>query len=114
MFQMDRDTIARAMGSAPLNTDDNMRIEYSAPLNLHRDTYERNMVLLLKHASIPRASFDADGWGLLAEAYERRGDSARAMLSYNRAIELAPGDSVQREALREALREIVDRVRGEP
>ncbi len=90
MYQMDRDGILAATEGVPLNTDDNMRIEYNAPLNLHRDTNEANSRFLLRNASIPEAALrSAQEGGELARAYERSGDSARAMLAYARAIRLA-------------------------
>ncbi|MEZ4317964.1 MAG: hypothetical protein R3F61_10690 [Myxococcota bacterium] len=112
MFQMDRDDILSSTEGSPLNTDDNMRIEYNAPLNLHRDTHDENMIFMLRHAALPKAPFvEADQWNRLAEAYDRREDSARAMVAYQRAMRLATSD-VEREAYRESLTEVVERVRA--
>ncbi len=113
MFQMDRDTILEATEGSPLNTDDNMRIEYNAPLNLHRDTHDENMVFMLRHASLPTAGLeDSDEWGHLAQVYEMREEAGRAMLSYQRAVDLATNE-LQRDVYRQDLQAIVDRVRAE-
>ena len=45
-YALDRERILEIAGDAPLNTDDNMRIEYSAPRNLHRSTWQENSELL--------------------------------------------------------------------
>ena len=111
MFQMDREDILEATAGSPLNTDDNMRIEYNAPLNLHRDTHDENMLFMLRNAAVPEnAVSSAEEWARLAEAYEERGDSGRAMVAYQVAIERA-GSEVQKGAYTESLRDIVERIK---
>jgi spermidine synthase len=46
-FTLDRDKMLRMAGDAELNTDDNMRIEYSAPKHLYLDSVGDNYDLLL-------------------------------------------------------------------
>jgi spermidine synthase len=114
MFQMDRDQILEATEGSPLNTDDNMRIEYNAPLNLHRDTHDENMVFMLRNAMLPPegAIRTSDEWGHLAQVYEMRGQEGRAMLSYQQAVDRATNE-LQRDVYRQDLQAIVDRVREE-
>ena len=111
MFQMDRDDVLRATEGAVLNTDDNMRIEYRAPLNLHRSTNELNGHFLLKNVAVPDdAMQDARAWAELARAFERKGDSARAMLAYRSAI-LGESDEAERTLYQAELDVILDRIR---
>ncbi|MCB9674982.1 MAG: fused MFS/spermidine synthase [Alphaproteobacteria bacterium] len=111
MYQMNRDEILAATEGSPMNTDDNMRIEYNAPLNLHRDTHDENMVFMLRNARLPTAAIrDAEEWAHLAEAYDARGDSTRAMVSWQKAI-AASTDEFQAAAYRESLQDVVLRVR---
>ena len=115
-FLMDRDQalkMARASGKgekpmrveAPINTDDNLLIEYSAPRNLHRQTSEENLDMLGWFAQLPEdPSVDADGWMKLARAYEGRGDPVRALAAAKRAIEREPGNVRAEELYREYVR----------
>jgi hypothetical protein len=75
---------------APLNTDDNMLIEYSAPLNLHRDTRRENLEMLMEHASLPDGALgsNASQWRRLAQIYQQRRDAVRYRSAMNRAMEL--------------------------
>lgn len=94
MFQMDRASIRNATRGAPLNTDDNMRIEYRAPLNLHRDTHDENMRVLSEASALPEEAMrDHRDWVELAHAYERRDDVPRALLAYAKAIETSSGET---------------------
>ena len=81
-----------------LNTDDNMRIEYSAPRHLHSETSEDNFLLLLPKSK----AVDLEGLQdnlALARAYGRREEWIRALVCVNRALELAP-DNDEAQALR--------------
>lgn len=112
MFQMDREDVLAATEGSPLNTDDNMRIEYNAPLNLHRDTNEENSRFLLKHVAVPDDAMVGDrSWADLARAFERKGDSARAMLSYRNAI-LATSDEADRTVYQVELEAILTRIQN--
>jgi spermidine synthase len=97
--QMNRDGILAFAGTAERNTDDNMRIEYRAPLHLHDDTAEDNFRALLEGAQaeddVPLFAVDGvDGRLDLAEAYARRGDFhfSRAVRVLEDAERLAPED----------------------
>jgi hypothetical protein len=50
---MDREHAIALAGDVGVNTDDNMRIEYNAPLHLHVDTQSINVELLHAHAWTP-------------------------------------------------------------
>ena len=84
-YLVDQDAIKRFTSGAPFNTDDNMRIEYSAPLNLHRETAESNFLALLESGKVRETvPLDAveglSGRIALARAYGRRADWLRALL----------------------------------
>ncbi|MEO0602260.1 MAG: fused MFS/spermidine synthase [Myxococcota bacterium] len=53
LYQFDDETIRRLGQGVPLNTDDNMIIEYSAPRHLHRDTQEENLEMVMSNAVVP-------------------------------------------------------------
>ena len=98
---MGRDTVLALADDAPLNTDDNVRIEFSAPRYLHRRTSDTNLELLLTASTGPAplyrgrfASLAAHRAFLFAlgEAFERRDQWLKAALSYREAVELDPGD----------------------
>ncbi|MFB3103891.1 MAG: hypothetical protein ACE1ZA_03095, partial [Pseudomonadales bacterium] len=56
LYYMDRPSILKLGGDIQRNTDDNMRIEYSAPLYLNKDTAVANTLLLRSASKVP---FDA-------------------------------------------------------
>ena len=88
-LQMTRDGLREFAGDIERNTDDNMRIEFSAPLHLHEMTAEANFYALLKKGGErkepPLIPFEAvEGVGgrmALSEAYARREDWLRAALT---------------------------------
>ena len=90
LFLMDRVAVMAMAGAAPLNTDDNMRIEYSAPLNLYRDTRTENFTMLMAHARVPAEALGSDAtlWRRLAQIYQQRRDAARYTEALKRAVEL--------------------------
>lgn len=92
LFQFDETVIRRIGDGVPLNTDDNMAIEYSAPQHLHRPTSDLNEALFKAHAQVP-LSFVASPEDLvaLAKAYRARGDD-RAIKAMEAAIEAAPNE----------------------
>lgn len=62
------------------NTDDNMRIEYRAPLNLHNDTQDKNIPLLEEWTRIPYDELPtADEMEALAYSYDRVEDHDRSV-----------------------------------
>lgn len=92
MFQLDRDAALEMAGDGPFNTDDNMAIEYSAPLNLHVETSEPNLALLLAHAKIPREAMPPDPilWEHLSQKYYDVDETGRAVAALSIAVSLLP------------------------
>ncbi|MEQ1502347.1 MAG: fused MFS/spermidine synthase, partial [Myxococcota bacterium] len=107
LFQMDREGVMAMSGDIRLNTDDNMAIEYSAPLNLHVDTSEPNFDLLLKFAQIPNAALPRDPvlWADLARRYHGRWDVGRGVAALNVAASMYPEGDRNRELLLDELAE---------
>ena len=90
-----QDKILQFAEGAELNTDDNMRIEYSAPRHLHADTAQENFARLLEGAevrdTVPLHTVkDVPGMIDLAAAYARRDDYLKALLVLKAAGELEP------------------------
>ncbi len=98
LFLMDRAEILKMSEGVPLNTDDNMYIEYSTASKLHLETRGENVALLLKHARLPELAFDndPDQWARLAASYRRRGDVARSIAAMSRATQLSPSEDRSR------------------
>jgi hypothetical protein len=70
LYLFDREKIRSLAGDVELNTDDNMRIEYSAPLHLHDPTAAENILMLEGAAEIPVDAVEGkEGLVRLAEAY---------------------------------------------
>ena len=93
-YQFGRDEILELTEGAPMNTDDNMLVEYSAPLNLHSQTSEDNFLMLLPKSRAVEIEGDADNLAL-ARAYERRGELVRALVCLKR---VDPASDVGEEA----------------
>jgi len=95
-YQMGRDRILAFAADAPLNTDDNMRIEYSAPLHLHEETAEANFQALLGDKDDRRPPLDTvhgrDQLVELARAYARRERWVDALVVIKAAYAEAPDD----------------------
>ncbi|HNH48070.1 MAG TPA: hypothetical protein PKY30_13590, partial [Myxococcota bacterium] len=71
---------------APVNSDDNMLVEYSAPRNLHRHTSEENLKMLAFFAEVPEDAWtDPADWIALARTYHEREDMIRALLALKEA-----------------------------
>ncbi len=83
-FLMSKNIILKLAGDVGFNTDDNMRIEYSAPLHLYDSTDATNTDLLRrKYVVIPEFAIeDSQGWYLLSEAYTRHRDDVRARFAF--------------------------------
>lgn len=94
-FLVDQDKILAITSDAELNTDDNMRIEYGAPLHLHEDTAEENFMRLLKAWDV-RAYIATDkvegveGMQALAEAYARNDEPLKAYMTIQAALKEEP------------------------
>ena len=98
-YQIDQDDILDFASDAVLNTDDNMRIEYSAPLHLHEDTADKNFLALLEESdarrTVPLHTVEGvEGRIDLAEAYARREDFLKALLVLQDAERIEPGNPV--------------------
>lgn len=93
-----RDDVLRLAGHVERNTDDNLRIEYRAPLHLHEDTQEINVPLLYRHARVPsvEGGHHPDFLEALAEAYRARDDPDRALDALVQSGLAAPADSPER------------------
>jgi spermidine synthase len=102
MFQMDRPAVLEMAGDGPFNTDDNMAIEYSAPLNLHLDTSTANFRLMLESSKLPQGAVpdDPDLWAHLARAYQAHDDTGRAIGAMAIAVNLLPEDDTRRDGFR--------------
>ncbi len=113
---MDRPHILEILGGAELNTDDNMRIEYRAPLNLHVDTKTENVRLLYRNSWLPVELFVDDLHFLvdLARAYAERDDPDRAVDTLiEAALRLPPASELRAEWLEESLDIYVETHRAE-
>jgi spermidine synthase len=106
-YLVNEEGIREFAAGAPLNTDDNMRIEYSAPRNLHKDTADDNFLSLLQGSGarnrVPVETVTGPhGLVDLAHAYTRRDDHLKATLALKMALEQAPEDPLIFEAFTEA------------
>ncbi|MCB9697404.1 MAG: fused MFS/spermidine synthase [Alphaproteobacteria bacterium] len=110
LYQFDRDQILEMTKGAGLNTDDNMAIEYSAPLNLHADTSDDNVLLLIENAKIPLDSMpkDADLIAGLARTYQERDDVVRSVATMAIAAKMVPEDDPRRQRWLDQAREWQD------
>jgi spermidine synthase len=101
LFQLDRDAVLNLAGDVRLNTDDNMAIEYSAPMNLHKDTSPANLDLLLHFAKIPTDAvpMDTDLWVHLARTWEQKGDTSRAIAAMKIGANLLTDDDPRKQDL---------------
>lgn len=110
-YLLGHDEIARlrAVADPPttLNTDDNMRVEFNAPLNLHRNTGDENYLLLRPLTVVPPMP-TAQDFIDLARAYERMGDPVKGVVAVQRGLEANPDDPVAL-ALRERLARLVEK-----
>ncbi|MEK6222850.1 MAG: fused MFS/spermidine synthase [Chloroflexota bacterium] len=70
LYAFGQDQIFELAGDIDINTDDNMRIEYSAPLNLHASTRGPNNLMLSEAMQIPWSAIHSeDDVIALGEAY---------------------------------------------
>lgn len=96
LFLFDRDAAQQIGDGIERNTDDNMRIEYSAPYNLHRSTHEQNTAMLIPKMQVPAAMTDPYDLEELAWVYRERDDYLRAIKAMIKAIEALPQADPQR------------------
>lgn len=95
-FRFGRPEILGLTAEDVLNTDDNMRIEFGAPRNLHRSTASQNFKMLLPASQVVDLP-DAEQNVLLARAYARREKWVWALIALRKALELAPDDPEAKE-----------------
>ncbi len=89
-FLFDRDTVMWRTHGVPLNTDDNLLVEYSAPKNLHTETSTENFRMLRKWMAKPAVALarrleTVEDLEELALAYSDREDLVRAMVALQEA-----------------------------
>jgi spermidine synthase len=101
---MDRDHALELAGDIEHNTDDNLRIEYNAPLHLHVDTQSINLALLRAHAWVPYEILEKDPtlFADTARLWHAREYVDRAIEGMVRAALLTPRDDPQRVVRMEA------------
>lgn len=107
LHAMNREQVLAFAGDAEPVTDDNLRVEYAAPLWLHTDISLRNWDELLAAAHIPEGVIPDEplSWLDLAEAYARFGDERRAKEVYERLLSTLPADDPLREEIRSRMDE---------
>ncbi len=88
-FQMDGAALQAMAEGATRNTDDNMRIEFSAPRNLHRETVPENLALLYDHLQSPWLGTVEDGLAM-GRAYAGRKEWVRALIAVREVLAVAP------------------------
>ena len=100
-WQMGREQILEMTKGAWLNTDDNMSIEYRAPLNLHRrSTSEINVEMLMEYAVLPSdGGLSAEAWFELSTQYRERNDWERSIDAIFQAFELLVVDHADAKQL---------------
>jgi hypothetical protein len=102
LHAFDRDQALAFAGDAEPVTDDNLRVEYAAPLWLHTDIAVENWNRLRDAAHVRWSAVGDDPlrWLDLAHAYGSVGDGRRAKLVRARAFAwLPPGSPLQQEVL---------------
>lgn len=96
---LQHEQVLKIAGDAERNTDDNMRIEYRAPLHLHKDTQFENVSMLYRNAVLPvhLVGEDAGRLAALARAYDERGDIDRSIDTMIHAALRLPSDDPDRK-----------------
>ena len=104
LYQFGRESLLRLAGDVELNTDDNMRIEYSAPLALYSQTGGENAQQLEWSAEIPYAGVRPRRLGMLARAYAKHDVGwGRALSTIRYATGVRPDDAAFAELERQLL-----------
>ena len=97
-LQMDRDAILAFAGDIDRNTDDNMRVEFSAPRHLYTWTGQDNLTALLESSIVPLFAVDTKEEVLtLARAYADQEQWGKALVAAQRAVELDPASAEARQ-----------------
>ncbi len=106
-YQFSEVEIAELTEGVGLNTDDNMRVEYSAPRHLHTETSEDNFLLLLpKSQAVDIRGLDDNI--ALAEAYAGRGEYVRALVCLKRVTDELPDHERATELTRKFGRKLAE------
>jgi hypothetical protein len=95
LFRLGDAEVDRLIQGAPRNTDDNARVEFSAPKALYSDTLDANLEYLERFAADPldhattgtRGGADAEARLELARAWARRGEDGRAASEANKLLD---------------------------
>ena len=90
-FRLDRAKLQELSRGVERNTDDNMRVEYSAPLNLYTWTGDENVLMLeASVGKVPLVPYDAtegvDGLLKLAESYAEIDLYVQALMCLKEAV----------------------------
>jgi len=105
-FVADRRGVLAIARDAPLNTDDNARIEHSAPLYLHRRTANENLEQLLAGAEVP--DVEPTILAELAIQYAEKSDLRRSVLAMSRALGVEVEEPLLENQLSDALRRVAE------
>jgi len=106
------EAVPRFAGDAPLNTDDNARLEFSAPKSLFSPTVGPNLAAISRFRTMPEGfrgdsrlvdCFIARGAVLRASEMFYRGNKVGAYAGLSEAAKLCPGDGEARTLLFELL-----------
>jgi len=94
-------------GPVPYNTDDNLRVEFRAPMNIHLDTQTRNIEMIWEHVVplAPRATQDVQVLVDLAHAAADQQDWDRAFAVIESAQALLPVEDPARAEIAAELEE---------
>jgi hypothetical protein len=113
-YQMDRSQLLRLAEGIERNTDDNMRIEYSAPLHLYDDTAESNFRALFStvRPSLERVD-GVEGRIELAQSYAEEEDWINALWTLKDANRLDADNATVHELYEEYQRYLKDALAGE-
>jgi spermidine synthase len=110
---LDEPGVREAAREGDLNTDDNLRIEFSAPNFLHTRTADTNALLLYDAAAPPERLLDALSVPLsdkaaqlaaLADAYSAAGHHLRGIIAWEQLALLVPSDPRPRQRIPELRR----------
>jgi spermidine synthase len=99
-YELDRAAVLALAEGVTRNTDDNLRIEYAAPLQLHSEPEAEVYARLVRAALVPWDAVGDDPLALadLAEAYAERDAPVRAVRALAKAARLlAPDDPLRAE-----------------
>jgi spermidine synthase len=88
-YRMDQDGVAKVVGDIEFNTDDNMRVEYSAPKQLYKSTGQANIRTLMKSPQVPELSTIRQSLDM-AGAYGDVEDWVRGMIVLKRLLQENP------------------------